>query len=390
MTLICLLLVALGACTRPSSDLESFAATRGERYFSIELNGVLQGRMVETRTIDGDGVPSIVTSTELALPGTGRTRRTEHLRFAAAAPHALLAHRVETRAPDGRLHARTIPPAGRLADHLGQRADGEGTSAAAAPAPRADGARVSLRLDDDGLPVEYRIGETFVLRRTDTLPELPAGTAPKAFSMATGARLGPRDGVETLTLRVTGPAARLLTAGPGQTLEPADGADTRTEARLATARLAPPAPGAPELRVARAVVATVRERLTYVPGASPPDLDALLMTGEGDCWEFAALFDALARRSALESRTVTGLAWMGDDVGAFGLHAWNEVRIDGAWTSIDPTFDQLGADAARIRFPVDKGVQLDLQYALLDSRIEVLGVNGERPRITRAAGPAGD
>ena len=39
---------------------------------------------------------------------------------------------------------------------------------------------------------------------------------------------------------------------------------------------------------------------------------------------------------------------MGDDVKAFGGHAWNEVLLDGYWVPVDATLNQVDADATHI------------------------------------------
>lgn len=371
--LLCLAALLLVACSGDDADLRRFRATLGEHDYAIELGGRLQGRMSESRSLDAEGRPRILTITDLQLPGTGATTRTERLRFAADPPHAMLEHSVRTRDPAGRVSLRILPVQGHLGDHLGTgEADQLGNGR------RADGAAVSLTLGADGLPEEYRIGSSFVLRRVAELPPMPGPARREALTVPAAARLGPRNRVDSLRVRIRGPAAALFTAGPGLavTREAGSGDGAAPSTRLHSTRLRAPEGDPDRSRRIRRLIAAVRDRLTYVPGASPPDMEALLDTGEGDCWEFAALFDALARRAGLDSRTVTGLAWMGDQAGAFGLHAWNEVRVQGTWVAVDPTFDESGADAARLRFPDDPATQLDLQYALAASRIEVLSVNG--------------
>jgi transglutaminase-like putative cysteine protease len=41
--------------------------------------------------------------------------------------------------------------------------------------------------------------------------------------------------------------------------------------------------------------------------------------------------------------------YMGDEVQAFGGHAWNEVAIDGSWIPVDPTWNQVQVDATHIK-----------------------------------------
>lgn len=419
----------LAGCGSESPDLQAFRDTAGTRLYEIELDGTVQGHMAETRSVDAVGQPAIRTITELELPGTGRTRRSETLTFAGEPPHALLARRIESRTPDGRIHVRlrsgdgagvtarglteesTVarstgghghdaagdpfggPTLGgangdqrrresaageRLADHLAPSVAGSQGHGAVRKLQTGPDAERLVR-GADGFPAQYRIGRSFLLRRVDALPPLPPPARPETLTVPVAAAIGPREAVDTLRVRIDGPAATLLEDGPGLALG-------STPGNLRTHRLAADLEDSTAGDLIRAAIATVRARLRYVPGASPPDLRALLETGEGDCWEFAALFDALARGSGLQTRTVTGLAWMGDAAGAFGLHAWNEVRVDGRWHGVDATFDQLRADGARIRFPDDPVRQLDLQYALAASTLSVLAVNGRAPSATASTG----
>jgi hypothetical protein len=51
-----------------------------------------------------------------------------------------------------------------------------------------------------------------------------------------------------------------------------------------------------------------------------------------------------------------GLMYMGDQVQAFGPHAWAEVVLDGRWVPVDPAWKETEVDAAHIRFGAgDKG-----------------------------------
>lgn len=365
-----LLLVACGE----SPELQRFHAGSDETHHAIELGGELQGRIRELRSLDAEGRPRIRSVTELVLPGSAASRRTETLVFAAEPPHALLEHRVRHRS-DGRDHHRRPDTEDRtLGSWLDRPAAGPGTEWRRdgdwLRARRADGARLALRLDADGRILEYRIGDAFRMRRTASAPELPAAQPDRTLSLPVAGTLGPRGSVDALTLRITGPAATLLESGTGLTVRREGAASllrsTRTQA----------ATDPDTRRLVQGVLTRVRQRLDYVPGAAPPDLEALLATGEGDCWEFAALFDVLAERVGLDSRTVTGLAWTGDESGRLALHAWNEVRVGDRWQAVDPTWNQAVADAARVRFPDDPSLQLDLQIALAGSKLELVSVDG--------------
>jgi transglutaminase-like putative cysteine protease len=72
----------------------------------------------------------------------------------------------------------------------------------------------------------------------------------------------------------------------------------------------------------------------------------VLHTRRGDCNEHAQLFVALARASGVPARIASGLAYVD---GKFYYHAWAEVLLRG-WVAVDPTFGQMPADAAHLRF----------------------------------------
>lgn len=56
----------------------------------------------------------------------------------------------------------------------------------------------------------------------------------------------------------------------------------------------------------------------------------------GICTGYANLFAALARASGLEAKAITGRAKID---GKSYFHQWNEVKIDGTWYFIDPTWN---------------------------------------------------
>jgi hypothetical protein len=75
----------------------------------------------------------------------------------------------------------------------------------------------------------------------------------------------------------------------------------------------------------------------------------------GDCTEHAVYFVALARAAKIPARTLTGLVYTDLEGGGFGGHAWAEVWIDGHWEPVDPTMNQVVADAAHI--PLSEGIE---------------------------------
>ena len=93
----------------------------------------------------------------------------------------------------------------------------------------------------------------------------------------------------------------------------------------------------------------------------------------GDCTEFADLYTTLARAIDLPARTVIGLAYQAtptDGVGAFALHAWNEVAVDGFWHSVDPTWGQTVADVTHLTLP--EGAALAFIAEVPNLKFEVL------------------
>ena len=140
-------------------------------------------------------------------------------------------------------------------------------------------------------------------------------------------------------------------------------------------------------RLAR-LVQFVHEYIAYRPQGPQRSVLETIAARSGDCTEYADLLTTLARAIGLPARTVMGLAYaetMPSDHGRWypsatadsgmrgaeaasrsgnglqptlAFHAWNEVAIDGAWQAVDPTWNQLPADATHIPMP-------DNQAALL-------------------------
>ncbi len=73
---------------------------------------------------------------------------------------------------------------------------------------------------------------------------------------------------------------------------------------------------------------------------------SVLHSKEGECKSHAALYTALARSQHIPTRVVTGIVY--SNQGGFLYHAWCESYLNG-WLAIDPTLDQIPADATHIR-----------------------------------------
>lgn len=100
----------------------------------------------------------------------------------------------------------------------------------------------------------------------------------------------------------------------------------------------------------------------------PSALDVLKMK-VGDCNEHATLFVALCRSVGIPSKLCAGIVY---NQGSFYYHAWSEVFV-GRWISVDPTMNQLPADATHIKV-VEGGLDKQLEIIKLIGvlKLEVL------------------
>ncbi len=89
-------------------------------------------------------------------------------------------------------------------------------------------------------------------------------------------------------------------------------------------------------------------------------------TRRGDCNEHTVLFVALARAAGLPARTAAGLVYVN---GGFYYHAWPEVYLNG-WVAVDPTFGQMPADAAHLRFTIG-GLARQVELIRLIGRLQL-------------------
>jgi hypothetical protein len=113
-----------------------------------------------------------------------------------------------------------------------------------------------------------------------------------------------------------------------------------------------------------------------------PTIPEIIARKRGDCSEHALLFAALARAAGVPTREVSGLMYMGDEVQAFGGHAWVEVVLDGKWVPVDPTWDQTEIDAAHVTTQREgKGMSQLMSVGQISFRLKEVE--------HRAAAPAG-
>lgn len=108
--------------------------------------------------------------------------------------------------------------------------------------------------------------------------------------------------------------------------------------------------------------------------ANPLTVMDIIIKKKGDCSEHSKLFTVMARAMGIPCRTIGGLVYLGDEFQEFGLHAWNEVVIDGIWMPVDPTWGQTMADASHIRFPTDISEEWQIMAAIPDMKMKVLYV----------------
>jgi transglutaminase-like putative cysteine protease len=98
--------------------------------------------------------------------------------------------------------------------------------------------------------------------------------------------------------------------------------------------------------VAKKIVTWVATNLEKDYGASADRASDVLRQKKGDCTEHSLLAVALLRAVGIPARRIDGVVYMvnEDGVPAFYWHEWIEAYV-GEWTQMDPTFNQLVADA---------------------------------------------
>ncbi len=129
---------------------------------------------------------------------------------------------------------------------------------------------------------------------------------------------------------------------------------------------------------AEKAAALVRFVSDYVVDAmSLTEITALdvLHAKKGDCSEHTALFVALAPAAGLAARPVSGWMYGGDQLRAFGGHAWAEVVLDGRWVAVDPTWTQTEVDATHVRLGVRDQAEAMLR---LHGKVKIEVVSVER------------
>jgi hypothetical protein len=75
---------------------------------------------------------------------------------------------------------------------------------------------------------------------------------------------------------------------------------------------------------------------------------ASLKSRHGNCQTHARLYTALARAAGIPTRFVSGLVAL--EGKGFLYHSWAESLLGGRWVAVDPTYNQLPADATHLKF----------------------------------------
>ena len=217
----------------------------------------------------------------------------------------------------------------------------------AARAWRADPPRSDARIYDVAIdrPLETPRDLTRLLLRVRTEDSIDATTWPMLR----------RDGNGDLVLesernawRRVDPSDLKASSGP-TTAHPADDPAIRLLARRAASGPTDPA------RQLEALVRFVHGYIDYSDEDSGRSVSNILRERRGDCTEYANLLTTMARALGFAARTVTGLAYDIDSA-SFALHNWSEVAIDGRWLPVDPTWNQMPADASHLRLPDKPGL----------------------------------
>jgi len=100
------------------------------------------------------------------------------------------------------------------------------------------------------------------------------------------------------------------------------------------------------LRATQRLLDWTYTEIEKTPTVSLPTALEVLDNKRGDCNEHAVLFTGLARAAGIPARVAAGVVYL---EGAFYYHAWSEVWL-GQWVAVDPTFQQMPADATHIKF----------------------------------------
>jgi hypothetical protein len=218
------------------------------------------------------------------------------------------------------------------------------------------------RLTSSLLAESIDVGGVFVFRLADQTEALnvssPAFRA--AYLLPVSARIHSPDSIESMrltaidretnrTLLEIEARRQRLGKSPDSTIPARRIAEERLRTLLRHDAIAPDSfAAADEGERLDRLLTLLRQHIVYREGAEQASLETVLDRGFGECTDFADLLTVLAQHVNLQARTVIGLAYRDRKPFGFAFHAWNEVRIDGTWQVIDPTWDQRFADATHL------------------------------------------
>ena len=190
------------------------------------------------------------------------------------------------------------------------------------------------------------VGDTLIVTRETGFGDAPGGTAPAMLNA-------------TLPITVPGDTAIMAALRP-EPLVQSDDPRIVAQARsiLGGERRAG--------RVAELLARWVYTRLEKKITVSVPSASQVLEMMSGDCNEHTVLYVALARSIGLPARTAAGVVYLR---GQFFYHAWPEVWL-GQWVAVDPTFGQVPADAAHLRFVIG-GLARQVELVRLIGRLQL-------------------
>jgi transglutaminase/protease-like cytokinesis protein 3 len=118
-----------------------------------------------------------------------------------------------------------------------------------------------------------------------------------------------------------------------------------------------------EAKVAK-IVAFVHDFVEPKLTANAPNIHDLLEKKQGDCKSYALLFNNLARAAGVPAREVSGLLYVGDEMKAFGGHAWNEVVLNGVWVPVDASMGETEVNATHVCFGTEHKATKNLLSSL--------------------------
>jgi hypothetical protein len=122
-------------------------------------------------------------------------------------------------------------------------------------------------------------------------------------------------------------------------------------------------------KCARRISGWVYKEISKIPNVGIPSAVEILNNKTGDCNEHTVLFTALARAAGIPTEICAGIVYQ---QGKFYYHAWPKVYV-GQWISMDPTFNQIVADATHIELiNGDLSEQMQLSSVLGKLKIEIL------------------